>query len=63
MMCSARLSAEGLAMVIVEQKAVPLPSERETTIVLHNGKVRFRAPRRPTREELAKLYLGEGLAS
>ncbi len=50
-------------MVIVEQKAVPLPSERETTIVLHNGKVRFRAPRRPTREELARLYLGEGLAS
>ena len=55
-----RLSEEGLAMVIVEQKAVPLPSERETTIVLHNGRVRFREPHRPTREQLATLYLGEG---
>ncbi len=58
----AKLSAGGLAMIIVEQKAVPLPNERETTIVLHNGRVRFREARRPTIEELAALYLGEGRA-
>ena len=59
----ARLSASGLAMVIVEQKAVPLPSERETTIVLYNGRIRFHEPRRPTMDELAMLYLGERTAS
>jgi branched-chain amino acid transport system ATP-binding protein len=53
------LSAGGLAMIIVEQKAVPLPSTRETTIVLHNGRVRFHDARRPTIQELATLYLGE----
>ncbi len=56
----ARLNAEGLAMVVVEQKAVPLPAEKETTIVLQNGRVRFHADRRPTAAELAQLYLGEG---
>jgi len=55
----ARLSAEGLAMIIVEQKAVPLPSANLTTVVLHNGHVRFREARRPTGDELARLYLGE----
>jgi branched-chain amino acid transport system ATP-binding protein len=54
----ARLSAEGLAMIIVEQKAVPLPSVNLTTLVLHNGHVRFREARRPTGDELATLYLG-----
>jgi branched-chain amino acid transport system ATP-binding protein len=58
-----RLSREGLAMIIVEQKAVPLPSERETTLVLHNGVVRFREARRPSLDELASLYLGERMAS
>jgi ABC-type branched-subunit amino acid transport system ATPase component len=59
----ARLNAEGLAMVVVEQKAVPLPAKRETTIVLQNGRVRFREDRRPTAAQLAELYLGEGLKS
>jgi len=53
-----KLSADGLAMIVVEQKAVPLPSGRETTIVLHNGHVQFRENRRPTTDELAMLYLG-----
>ena len=55
----ARLNAEGLAMVLVEQKAVPFPAKRETTIVLQNGKVRYREARRPTPAQLAELYLGE----
>jgi branched-chain amino acid transport system ATP-binding protein len=54
-----RLNAEGLAMVLVEQKAVPLPAKRETTIVLQNGKVRYREASRPTPAQLAELYLGE----
>lgn len=57
----AKLNRSGLAMILVEQKAVPLPAERETTIVLHNGKVRFSENRRPTTAELAQLYLGEGV--
>jgi branched-chain amino acid transport system ATP-binding protein len=57
----AKLNRSGLAMILVEQKAVPLPAERETTIVLHNGKVRFSENRRPTVAELAELYLGEGV--
>jgi branched-chain amino acid transport system ATP-binding protein len=59
----AKLNRAGLAMILVEQKAVPLPAERETTIVLHNGRVRFREDRRPTTAELAALYLGEGAAA
>ena len=58
-----RLSAEGLAMIIVEQKVVPLPSRSLTTIVLHTGRERFRAARRPSADELAELYLGEKAAS
>jgi branched-chain amino acid transport system ATP-binding protein len=57
----AKLNRTGLAMILVEQKAVPLPAERETTIVLHNGQVRFSENRRPTTAELAELYLGEGV--
>jgi branched-chain amino acid transport system ATP-binding protein len=56
----AQLNAEGLAMIVVEQKAVPLQARRETAIVLHGGRVRFREDRRPTTRELAALYLGEG---
>jgi len=59
----AKLNAGGLAMVLVEQKAVPMPARRETTIVLHNGCVRFHEPRRPTTKELAALYLGERSAA
>jgi branched-chain amino acid transport system ATP-binding protein len=59
----AKLNASGLAMVLVEQKAVPLPATRETTIVLQNGRVRFHEPRRPTTSELAALYLGERSAA
>jgi len=58
----AKLNAEGLAMVLVEQKAVPFRGQHEATIVLHNGKARFRENRRPTAAELAALYLGEGTA-
>lgn len=59
----AKLNAEGLAMVVVEQKAVPLPAARESTIVLQNGAVQYRENRRPSAQELAALYLGERLAS
>jgi branched-chain amino acid transport system ATP-binding protein len=59
----AKLNAAGLAMVVVEQKAVPLQASNETTIVLQNGRVRFRETRRPTTQELAALYLGERMAS
>jgi branched-chain amino acid transport system ATP-binding protein len=58
----ATLVAGGLSMVLVEQKAVPLRSARESTIVLQNGRVVFQENRRPTGEELASLYLGERAA-
>jgi branched-chain amino acid transport system ATP-binding protein len=53
------LVARGLSMVLVEQKAVPLRAQHETTIVLQNGRVVFQEARRPTVKELAALYLGE----
>jgi branched-chain amino acid transport system ATP-binding protein len=56
------LAAGGLAMLIVEQKAVPLPRSREATIVLRNGRVVFHRDQRPSTEELARLYLGERAA-
>jgi branched-chain amino acid transport system ATP-binding protein len=59
----AKLNADGLAMIVVEQKAVPLPAKNETTIVLQNGRVRFHESRRPSMRELAALYLGERMAS
>ncbi len=59
----ARLNAEGLAMVLVEQKAVPMPAARESTIVLQNGVERYREARRPSAQELAALYLGDRMAS
>jgi branched-chain amino acid transport system ATP-binding protein len=54
----ATLLRQGLSMVLVEQKAVPLRAERETTIVLQNGRAVFQEARRPTIAELAQLYLG-----
>jgi branched-chain amino acid transport system ATP-binding protein len=54
----AKLVAGGLSMVLVEQKAVPLASAQESTIVLQNGRVIFQESRRPTGDELASLYLG-----
>ena len=56
------LGAGGLAMLVVEQKAVPLPRSSEATIVLRNGRVVFRRDERPTADELARLYLGERTA-
>jgi branched-chain amino acid transport system ATP-binding protein len=53
------LSASGLAMIIVEQKAVPLPQGPLTTLVLYNGRIRFHEPRYPSGDELARLYLGQ----
>ncbi len=54
----AQLLERGLCMILVEQKAVPLRSERETTIVLQNGRAVFHEDRRPDDEQLAALYLG-----
>ncbi len=56
------LGAGGLAMLVVEQKAVPLPRSRETTIVLRNGRVVLHSDERPSTDELARLYLGERVA-
>ena len=56
------LAAGGLAMLVVEQKAVPLPRSSEATIVLRNGRVVFHRDERPTTEELAQLYFGERTA-
>jgi len=53
-----RLLERGLCMILVEQKAVPISSERETTIVLRNGRAVFHENRRPDEEQLATLYLG-----
>jgi branched-chain amino acid transport system ATP-binding protein len=55
------LNAAGLAMIIVEQKVAPLPHVPLTTLVLHNGRVRFHEPRYPSGDELARLYLGQDL--
>jgi branched-chain amino acid transport system ATP-binding protein len=56
------LGVGGLAMLVVEQKAVPLPRSRETTIVLRNGRIVFHRDERPSTEELTRLYLGERAA-
>jgi branched-chain amino acid transport system ATP-binding protein len=59
----AELNRAGLAMVLVEQKAVPLWRAPDSTIVLHSGRVLHRVTgKRPSEEELAALYLGEGAA-
>jgi branched-chain amino acid transport system ATP-binding protein len=54
-----RLVEQGLAMVLVEQKAVPLTARTALTMVLHNGRVVDRRDgARPSEDELAALYLG-----
>jgi len=56
------LHAQGLSMLLVEQKDVPLGSEPGMTLVLRNGTpVMVARGRRPTEEELAALYLGESV--
>ncbi len=55
-----RLNAEGLAMVLVEQKAMPVDWVPATTIVLQAGRVVYqRHNAKPTEEELTALYLGQ----
>jgi branched-chain amino acid transport system ATP-binding protein len=55
----ARLNRQGLPMVLVEQKAVPIWREPDSTIVLQAGRVlRHMKDSRPSDEELADLYLG-----
>jgi branched-chain amino acid transport system ATP-binding protein len=55
------LHAAGLSMLVVEQKDVPLGSEPAATLVLrHGAPVLIATGRRPSEEELAALYLGEG---
>jgi branched-chain amino acid transport system ATP-binding protein len=54
------LNDEGLAMVVVEQKAVPLARIPDLTIVLHHGRVVYQKENaRPDEAELAELYLGK----
>jgi branched-chain amino acid transport system ATP-binding protein len=56
-----RLAADGLSMIVVEQKAVPLPVTPALTVVLHHGEVLARRTNgRPSDAELADLYLGGG---
>ncbi len=56
----AGLNEGGLAMVIVEQKAVPLNRAPELTLVLQSGRILARqVGARPTDAELAQMYLGE----
>jgi branched-chain amino acid transport system ATP-binding protein len=55
----AQLNGDGLAMVLVEQKAVPLHRVPDTTVVLHSGRAVYqRDNQRPAEDELAQLYLG-----
>jgi branched-chain amino acid transport system ATP-binding protein len=55
----AQLNRDGLAMVLVEQRAVPLHRTPDTTIVLHTGRAVYqRDDQRPDEDELAQLYLG-----
>ena len=56
----ARLSGEGVAMVIVEQKAVPMRVIPSTVLVLRNGNVAHEFhDAKPTTDELAQLYLSD----
>jgi branched-chain amino acid transport system ATP-binding protein len=57
----AGLGGEGVATVIVEQKAVPMRAIPDLVLVLRNGRVVHESHgARPTEEELAGLYLHEG---
>jgi branched-chain amino acid transport system ATP-binding protein len=56
----AKLNARGLAMVLVEQKAVPIWREPDATVVMRGGRVLRRLHNsRPSEEELAEIYLGQ----
>lgn len=56
----AGLGGEGVATVIVEQKAVPMRVVPDTVLVLRNGRVVHESHgAKPTEEELARLYLHE----
>jgi branched-chain amino acid transport system ATP-binding protein len=51
--------AQGLSMVLVEQKSVNLGRLPDTSIVLHSGHVMYQeSNRRPAEDELSALYLG-----
>lgn len=53
------LVEEGLSIMVVEQKSVPLPVTPAITVVLHHGEeLERRVNGRPTDAELADLYLG-----
>jgi ABC-type branched-subunit amino acid transport system ATPase component len=59
-----RLNADGLTMVLVEQKAVPLPRVPSATFVLQSGRVVHQTfGAKPSDDELAKLYLGPSVAT
>ncbi len=59
-----QLNARGMAMVVVEQKAVPLTIVPSLTVVLQRGRVVYaRGGHRPNDGELAELYLGGGTPS
>lgn len=59
----AQLNADRLAMVLVEQKAVPLERPPDTTVVLQSGRVVYQeSGEKPSEEQMAALYLG-GMAS
>jgi branched-chain amino acid transport system ATP-binding protein len=56
----ARLGGEGVATVIVEQKAVPMRVIPDTVLVLRNGNVAHEVHgAKPTDAELAQLYLDD----
>lgn len=56
----AGLGTEGVATVIVEQKAVPMRVIPDTVLVLRNGRVAHETRgAKPTEDELARLYLHE----
>lgn len=55
-----QLAADGVATVIVEQKAVPLPVVPDTVLVLRNGSAVHEVHgAKPSDQELARLYLSE----
>jgi branched-chain amino acid transport system ATP-binding protein len=56
----AGLGRQGVATVIVEQKAVPMRAVPDTVLVLRNGQVVHEVrDAKPTEEELARLYLAD----
>lgn len=56
----ADLSEVGMAMVLVEQRAIPLERQPDLTLVLRGGRAIFSdVGKRPTDDQLASLYLGD----